>query len=190
MCHEQSEKKCLLFQFVCSHCTHATHLSHYFCDCFKVLSESDQEGSSQWKRMELFERVRCETYLTEWGVCILCAVLIQAFTIYDMLKGESRDSVIKNGKAPWKYILFFLSKDAARQRSVVSARAAGESAGAEGDTLFTLPSGIPLWLLRGCLGEQQPKGERGRKGNVGKGSRSKCLNVCLCFKKVLFSTTI
>lgn len=70
-------------------------------------------------------------------------------------------------------------KDAAGQRSVVSAWPAGEGPGAEGHTLFTLSASISVWLLWGCFGEQQPKrkcGGRGTKGNFKKGSRSKVLS--------------
>lgn len=73
-------------------------------------------------------------------------------------------------------MVYFCFKDDARQRSVVSAWPAGESPGAEGDSLFTLSSSISVWLLWGRLGEQQPKrkcGGRGTKGNFKKGSRSK-----------------
>lgn len=78
------------------------------------------------------------------------------------------------------FLLFFPPKDAARPRSVISARSAGEGAGAKGDTLFTLPASISVWLLWGCLREHRPKrkGRRGgAKGNFKKGSRSKSLGI-------------
>lgn len=91
----------------------------------------------------------------------------------------------------------FLSKDAARQRSVVSARPAGEDPGAEGHTLFTLSSSISVWLLWRRLGEQQPKrkcGGRRTKGNFKKGSRSKNF-VCersglFCFRNKYCDTIV
>ena len=72
----------------------------------------------------------------------------------------------------------FILKDAARQRSVISARSAGENPGAEGHALFSLPASLSVWLLWGCLGEQQPKGKCGgrrTKGNFKKSSKGRSL---------------
>lgn len=96
--------------------------------------------------------------------------------------------LLKIERRPDNIPVFFFPKHAARQRSVVSAWAAGENPGSEGDTLFTLPSSISVWLLRGCVGEQQPKGkcgQTGTKGHFEKGPRSKCSNC-----SVLLNTTL
>lgn len=121
-----------------------------------------------------------ETDFFKWNCGCFSVLSSLRLSLYLCYRGKTQVGtlLLKMEKLTDSILLFF-SKDAARERSVVSARPAGEGPGAEGDALFTLSSSICVWLLWGRFREQQPKrkyGRRGTKGNLKKGSWSKGFN--------------